>query len=133
MQKQETAMNIPYLLVAINGFLVVAIGAFGAHALDAVLTAEQSDVYQTGVQYHMFHLTGLLLAGLQRNWQVRGNYVRTAAWLFQIGIVLFSGSLYLLAITGSSWLGMITPLGGIAFLGGWSALLWALIKQGRKG
>ena len=98
-------------------FLAVALGAFGAHGLRERLTTESMAIYQTGVQYHMIHALGLLaLAGL-------GERVKRAAvvgWLFVFGVLIFSGSLYLLAITGQRWLGAITPLGGVCFLVGWA-------------
>src|SRR5689334_8053987 len=103
---------------AINGFLAVALGAFGAHGLKARLSPGMLEVYKTGVQYHLAHaLAMLLLAALSDRISVR-----LPAWLFLVGIVLFSGSLYLLAISGVGILGAITPLGGLCFLAGWAVL-----------
>jgi uncharacterized membrane protein YgdD (TMEM256/DUF423 family) len=123
-------MKNPFLsYAAINGFVVVALGAFGAHALEARLDADMLAIFQTGVQYQMFHVIGLvavhvLMAG--------GTAVRGAAlagYLFLAGIVLFSGSLYLLALTGITALGIITPLGGLCFLAAWGQLARLCFRQ----
>lgn len=113
-------MKAPFLFfAALNGFVVVGLGAFGAHALEARMTLEMMAVYQTGVQYQMFHVTGLLAAHLLQaaGWMPRSAAI--AGYLFLAGIVLFSGSLYVLALTGIPALGMITPLGGLCFLAAW--------------
>ncbi|MDP9348894.1 MAG: DUF423 domain-containing protein [Gemmatimonadota bacterium] len=106
------------------GFLAVAVGAFGAHALRARLSPDLLAVFETGARYHMYHALALLAAawGVER-WA--GSAAQLAGWCFVAGIVVFSGSLYLLALTGVRWLGAITPLGGAAFLVGWGALAWA--------
>jgi uncharacterized membrane protein YgdD (TMEM256/DUF423 family) len=116
------------LLGAIAGFVGVALGAFGAHGLRSRLAPEMLAVFETGVRYHMYHalalvLTSLLLARLD------GWLVRTAGWCFVAGIVLFSGSLYALAMSGVTMLGAITPLGGLAFLAGWACLAIAAAAQ----
>jgi uncharacterized membrane protein YgdD (TMEM256/DUF423 family) len=118
-----------YLLIAaLNGFLAVALGAFGAHGLKQRLSADLLAVYQTGVQYHFYHTLALLLvAALMLHWP-QSNSLRWSALLFCIGILVFSGSLYVLSITGVRWLGAITPLGGVAFLAGWIALALAAWK-----
>lgn len=103
---------------AILGFLAVGIGAFGAHALRDHLTADRTAIYQTGVQYHLAHALAILLVAQMAD---RLN-ARAVGWLWVAGIVLFSGSLYALAITGIRVLGAITPLGGICFLAGWALL-----------
>lgn len=113
-------MKAPFLFfAALNGFLVVGLGAFGAHALEARMTLEMMAVYQTGVQYQMFHVTGLLAVHMlmTAGWMPRSAAL--AGYLFLAGIVLFSGSLYLLALTGVPALGIITPLGGLCFLAAW--------------
>ena len=114
------------LIAALAGFLGVALGAFGAHGLRARLSPEMLAVFETGVRYHLVHAVALLaLAGLMN--RLNGWLVTTAGWLFVAGIVLFSGSLYLLALTGVTILGAITPLGGLAFLAGWACLAFAAI------
>jgi uncharacterized membrane protein YgdD (TMEM256/DUF423 family) len=109
---------------ALSACLGVAAGAFGAHALRDRLSAEMLDVFKTGVTYQMYHAlallgVGLLLARLSIDGSIWFN---AAGWLFVVGTILFSGSLYLLALTGTTWLGAITPLGGVALLVGWLAL-----------
>ncbi len=118
-----------YLLIAaFNGFLAVALGAFGAHGLKQRLSTDLLAVYQTGVQYHFYHTLALLLvAALMLHWP-QSNSLRWSALLFCIGMLVFSGSLYVLSITGIRWLGAITPLGGVAFLAGWIALALAVWK-----
>jgi uncharacterized membrane protein YgdD (TMEM256/DUF423 family) len=104
---------------AVLGFLAVALGAFGAHGLRDHLTAESLAIYQTGVQYQMAHALALLLVAALFD---RVGLSKVVAWLFIFGVLIFSGSLYLLAITGQRWLGAITPLGGLCFLVGWATL-----------
>lgn len=106
---------------ALLGFMGVAIGAFGAHLLQSHLVAnDRVDTWETAVFYHLVHAVGLLsLGGLG----VRASLVRFTRQAWIAGIVIFSGSLYLLCLTGFGWLGAITPLGGVAFLAGW---LWLL-------
>jgi len=109
------------LLAAFFGFTAVTLGAFAAHGLKSRLPLDLLAVFQTGVQYQMFHALALLaLAVLAK--QVISNTLLLAGVLFVLGILLFSGSLYLLALTGTRALGMITPIGGLAFLGGWVCL-----------
>ncbi len=112
-------MNRVLVIAAVNGFLVVMLGAFGAHGLESFLPSQRLDTWQTGVQYHMFHTLALLGTGMLIEHGGRSNILYSSAQLFLAGIILFSGSLYLLAVTGTSWLGMVTPAGGLAFLGGW--------------
>lgn len=109
------------LLAALFGFTGVGLGAFAAHGLKGQLSAEYLAVFQTGVHYQMLHALALLaLAAL---WQRLGGRLLTAAGVcFCVGILLFSGSLYALTLSGVSSLGMITPLGGLAFLSGWLCL-----------
>jgi len=106
-------------------FVAVALGAFGAHALKARLTPDMTAVWQTAVQYHAWHALATLAVGvLLLQWPGQ-RAVEVAGWLFVAGIVLFSGSLYAMALTGIRGLGAVTPLGGVAFLAGWAALVWA--------
>ena len=107
-------------------FLAVALGAFGAHALKARLPAEMAGVWQTAVQYQAWHALALFGLGLlMLHWPERLG-LGLVAWLFVAGIVLFSGSLYALALTGARGLGAVTPIGGVAFLVGWAVLAWAI-------
>ncbi len=105
--------------------LAVALGAFGAHGLKDVLSAEMKLVFETGVRYHVYHAFGLFAAAwlLDRH---PAKAVTVAAWCFLVGILLFSGSLYALSLTGIKKLGMITPLGGLLFLAGWACLAFGL-------
>ena len=117
------------VLGALLACLAVGLGAFGAHGLRGRLTPELLDVFETAARYQMYHALGLLaVAWAADRWP--GGATAAAGWLFVVGIVLFSGSLYLLSLTGTRWLGAITPLGGAAFLAGWLALAWA-IWQGK--
>jgi len=111
-------------LGALSGFLAVAAGAFGAHALRDRLSPDMLSVFQTGASYEMYHALALLAVGLLLGrFSVGGSTWLTASgWLFVSGTLLFSGSLYALALSGLSWLGAITPLGGVAFLLGWLTL-----------
>ena len=122
-------MEKTFLLIgAAAGFLAVALGAFGAHALRARLSADMLDVFETGVRYQMYHAIAILIVGLIAA-RLDGWLIRTAGWCFTAGIVLFSGSLYALAVTGIRPLGAITPLGGVCFLAGWIALVVGVLKQ----
>ena len=116
-------------LGALSAFLAVAAGAFGAHALRARLSPDLLAVFETAARYQMYHaLTLLAVAWMVTRWP--GPWPVRAGWLFVAGTVLFSGSLYALALTGVRWLGAITPLGGAAFLAGWAALAWAALREG---
>ncbi len=119
-------MNRVLVLAAINGFLVVLLGAFGAHGLETFLSPARIETWQTGVQYHMFHTLALLGTGLLIEHGGRAKILYGSAQMFLAGNILFSGSLYLLAVTGTGWLGMITPAGGLAYLGGWWLLAMAV-------
>ena len=120
-----------FLLGALFAFLGVAAGAFGAHSLKAVLSSEMLAVFETAVRYQMYHAFALLAVGWAGT-QSQQPSVRLAGWMFVLGIVLFSGSLYGLSFSGSRWLGAITPLGGVAFLAGWALLAWGLWKASTK-
>ncbi len=123
-------MNIWLLLAAINGFIAVAAGAFGAHGLQGRLEPQALQVFETAARYQMYHALALGLAALLLR-EKRPPGARIAAALFLAGIVVFSGSLYLLSLTGARWLGMITPFGGVAFLAGWAALGYAALCSRR--
>jgi uncharacterized membrane protein YgdD (TMEM256/DUF423 family) len=116
-----------FTLGAIFAFLGVALGAFGAHALQGSFGQGMADVYETGVRYQFYHALGLLAVGYAvSRWPK--SAAPLAGWLFVAGIVLFSGSLYLLSTTGIRFLGAITPLGGLAFLAGWAVLGWTMLQ-----
>ncbi len=120
-------MQLWMALGAVNAFLSVAAGAFGAHALKARLSPELLAVFETGARSHMYHALGLLAVGLLA--QSRPSGLLTAAgWAMTLGIVLFSGSLYVLALSGVRSLGAITPLGGLGFLAGWLLLALAVMR-----
>lgn len=106
---------------AVLAGLAVALGAFGAHALRASLSAENLAIFETGVRYQMYHAIGILFAAWRTS-HAPDSSARLAGWLFVVGSVVFSGSLYLLVLTEVRWLGAITPIGGGAFLVGWLAL-----------
>ena len=111
------------MCAGVAGFLGVALGAFGAHALKVRLAPEMLAAFETGVRYQMYHVFALVaVAWAWARWP--GRVLMAAGWLFIAGIVIFSGSLYLLAFTGVRALGAITPLGGLAFLAGWLCLAW---------
>ena len=119
------------LFLALGGaaaLLAVALGAFGAHGLKSRLPADMLAVYQTGVQYHFYHALGLVLIGLAVLHLPDSAALRAAGWLMAAGILLFSGSLYALALSGERWLGAVTLIGGLAFLLGWAALVWAALR-----
>ena len=117
---------------ALLGALAVALGAFGAHGLRARVSPEMLDVYETAVRYHFYHALALLFAGL---WVDRvGTAIVPpglvpAAVCFLVGIAVFSGSLYVLVLTGLRWLGAITPIGGLAFIAGWLLLVRAALSR----
>jgi uncharacterized membrane protein YgdD (TMEM256/DUF423 family) len=114
------------MLGAINAFLCVAFGAFGAHGLKQSLSAEMLTVYQTGVQYHFYHSLGLIIVGLVLLHIPKSKSLLLSGWLMLGGIVLFSASLYALSLTEIRALGAITPLGGIAFLSAWLLLAYGV-------
>jgi uncharacterized membrane protein YgdD (TMEM256/DUF423 family) len=114
------------LIGSLAGFLAVALGAFGAHGLRSRLTPDMLAVFETGVRYHMYHALAIILVGLIMG-RMDGWLIRMAGWAFTIGLFLFPGSLYLLALTGVTVLGAITPLGGVAFLIGWACLAVAAL------
>jgi uncharacterized membrane protein YgdD (TMEM256/DUF423 family) len=113
-----------WMMACLFGFLAVAAGAFGAHALRARLGPEMLAVWETAARYQMYHALALLAVAMAAGrWPGAGW--TAAGWLFAAGILVFSGSLYLLAFTGTRWLGAITPIGGVCLLAGWAALALA--------
>jgi len=119
--------RIFFALGALSGLLGVAAGAFGAHGLRERLPADLLDVYETAVRYQLVHALALLaVAWATTRWP--GAVTNAAGWLFVAGTLLFSGSLYVLSLTGLRWLGAITPFGGVAFLFGWGCLIWAAMR-----
>jgi uncharacterized membrane protein YgdD (TMEM256/DUF423 family) len=120
-------MNRWLLVGAVNGFLAVAAGAFAAHSLERLVTPRALEIFQTGAHYHLTHALAIVATSLiARDKAVRR--ANLAAWLFTIGIVLFSGSLYFMVLTGSNALAPITPLGGLSLLAGWAALAMVALK-----
>ena len=119
----DGAMDRTFLLLgAVLGFTGVAIGAFGAHGLRGRLTPEMLAVFDTGVRYQMYHVFALLIVSAAIGHLGSARLLAMAGWSFLAGILLFSGSLYALALTGTGMLGAITPIGGLAFLIGWACL-----------
>ena len=114
------------ILGAAFAALGVGAGAFGAHALKERLTPEYLQVFEVAVRYQMYHALGLLALGLVAT-RIESTAIKVAGWLFVAGILLFSGSLYALVLTGPRTLGMITPVGGVAFIAGWIALMIAMV------
>ena len=108
--------------------LAVALGAFGAHGLKSQLSTDMMQTYKTGVDYHFYHALGLLLIGIL-SISFPPEMIKWSAILLTAGILLFSGSLYVLAVSGIKWLGAITPIGGLSFIAGWVLLLFAVWKK----
>ena len=117
-------------LGAFIAFLSVALGAFGAHAVKNSITPELMRVYQTAVDYQFYHALGLILIGLIYQLH-QSRLITVAGWLMLTGIVIFSGSLYILSLSGIRWLGAITPIGGTAFIAAWLFLFYALIRPAK--
>lgn len=116
------------ILGAINAFLSVALGAFGAHGLEGKLEPKYIDIWEKAVKYQMFHATGLFIVGILLGKFPASSLLSWSGWLMFIGIVLFAGSLYILAVTQISVLGAITPLGGVSFLAAWALIVVAAVK-----
>lgn len=116
-----------FALGALSGFAGVALGAFAAHGLKSRLGPELLATFEIGVRYQIFHALALLAVGwAQTRWP--GAVLAASGWLFVAGTLLFSGSLYVLSLTGGKWLGAVAPAGGLAFLAGWLCLAWAAWK-----
>jgi uncharacterized membrane protein YgdD (TMEM256/DUF423 family) len=116
------------LIGALFGLLAVALGAFGAHGLEGRLSSADLATFETAVRYQMYHALALILLGTTAA-RLPEFRVRVAGWAFATGILVFSGSLYLLVLTGHRWLGAVTPLGGVAFLVGWGGLAAAFMRR----
>jgi uncharacterized membrane protein YgdD (TMEM256/DUF423 family) len=118
---------------AIYAGLAVALGAFGAHVLEERLTADAMSTWETAARYHMYHALGLVLTALLAGRAEAGASGRLLAWsvrLLHAGLWLFSGSLYVLVLSGAGWLGAVTPLGGVAWVAGWGLVAAALLRSG---
>jgi uncharacterized membrane protein YgdD (TMEM256/DUF423 family) len=116
------ALDRTFMLIgALAGVVGVGLGAFGAHGLRSRLSPEMLAVFETGVRYHMYHALALVATAALMV-RLDGRFISSAGWLFTAGIVLFSGSLYVVALTGVTIFGAITPIGGVAFLAGWACL-----------
>ena len=121
-------MKLFIILGAVNAFLAVALGAFGAHGLEGKLEPKYLEIWKTGVTYQMFHALGLLVIGVLAGKLPTSSLISTSGWLMVTGILLFSGSLYVLSLTKISILGAITPFGGVAFLTAWILMVLAAVK-----
>jgi uncharacterized membrane protein YgdD (TMEM256/DUF423 family) len=110
---------------ALSGFVAVAAGAFGAHGLRGRLTDDLLAIFETAVRYQMYHALALLVVAAAAA-RGGGSALALSGWMFIVGTLLFSGSLYLLALTGARWLGAVTPLGGLALLVGWLSFAWGV-------
>jgi uncharacterized membrane protein YgdD (TMEM256/DUF423 family) len=113
---------------SLSAFLAVALGAFGAHALRARLAPDMLAIYETGVKYHLIHSLGLILIGIILHWMSPGVLIQWSGWLLLAGIIIFSGSLYILSISGTKAWGAVTPLGGLSFLAGWILLAIGILR-----
>jgi uncharacterized membrane protein YgdD (TMEM256/DUF423 family) len=112
---------------AVAAFVGVALGAFGAHSLRTRLSPEMLNIFEVGVRYQMYHALGLIAVAWAMTRWPQAN-LNAAGWAFIVGIIVFSGSLYLLTLTDTRWLGAITPVGGLAFLIGWAILIWSIAR-----
>ncbi len=114
-----------FLVGSISALIAVGLGAFGAHGLKGRLTPEMLNAFEVGVRYQMYHALALLAVAWALSRWPRAE-ITVAGWLFIAGTIIFSGSLYLLSLTGVRWIGAITPIGGVAFLLGWLSLVWGM-------
>ncbi|MEI1277294.1 DUF423 domain-containing protein [Leptospira venezuelensis] len=124
----KNSNSIPLFLSAILGFLAVALGAFGAHGLKSILTPDLLTIYETGARYHLIHAVVLLVLALSGNLS-GSKFRRIGFWLIFTGILIFSGSLYALSLSGIRVLGAITPFGGLAFLTGWASIAYSAFSN----
>jgi uncharacterized membrane protein YgdD (TMEM256/DUF423 family) len=122
-------MKLFIILGAINAFLSVALGAFGAHGLEKTVEPKYLEIWKTGVTYQMFHATGLLVIGVLLGKLPASSLLSWSGWIMLIGIIFFSGSLYILTLTQKGILGAITPIGGVCFLVAWVLLIIAAVKH----
>ena len=116
-------------LGSISAMLAVGLGAFGAHALKSRFDDYAMGVFETAVQYHFYHSFALLIVGVVALSQPQTVLLKTSGYLFFLGLIIFSGSLYILSLSGLRWLGAVTPLGGLAFIAGWACLAAASWKS----
>jgi uncharacterized membrane protein YgdD (TMEM256/DUF423 family) len=117
-----------FIAGAVSAFLGVVLGAFAAHTLKSRLIPDLFNIFEVGVRYHFYHALALFaVAWASTRWP--GTAITAAGWLFLAGTIIFSGSLYLLSLTGARWLGAITPIGGLAFLLGWLLLAWGVWRS----
>jgi uncharacterized membrane protein YgdD (TMEM256/DUF423 family) len=117
-------------IAGISGALAVGLGAFGAHGLESLLIQNgRLDTFETAVSYHFYHTLGLLGLGILALIKPEWKGLSLAAWGMFLGILIFSGSLYILSLTGINWLGAITPIGGVGFILGWLALAYGVLKN----
>lgn len=126
----QTMAKLFITLASLSGMLAVVLGAFGAHALKNRLDEYAVGIFKTAVEYHFYHSFALLAVGVIALGQPQTTLLKTSGWLFFLGILVFCGSLYLLSLTGVRWLGAVTPIGGLAFIGGWACLAaigWKLL------
>lgn len=121
-------MKVFIIIGAINAFLAVSFGAFGAHGLADKLEPKYLDIWKTGVTYQMFHALGILAAGLLLGKAAASSLFSWSGWLMLIGIILFSGSLYVLSVTQINIIGIITPFGGVSFLAAWILMVIGAVK-----
>lgn len=122
-------MKVFIIIGAINAFLAVALGAFGAHGLADKLEPKYLDIWKTGVTYQMYHALGILAVGILLGKVASSSLFSWSGWLMLIGIILFSGSLYVLSLTQINIIGIITPFGGVAFLTAWVLIVIGAIKH----
>lgn len=116
-------------LGAASAALAIGLGAFGAHALRTALTPRMFEIYHTAVLYHLFHSLGLLAVAFVCFLKPESRAAAISGWLMAAGVILFCGTLYLLAVTGAGWLGAITPLGGLAFVAAWLLMTVAVFRS----
>ncbi|AUO11894.1 DUF423 domain-containing protein [Priestia megaterium] len=121
-------MKLFLIIGAINAMLAVALGAFGAHGLEGKISEKYLEVWKTGVQYQMFHAMGLFVIAFLLSKFPQSSLLTASGWIMFAGIVLFSGSLYVLSTSGIKVLGAITPLGGVAFIVAWILIVIAAVK-----
>lgn len=123
-----TPVNVFFSLGALVVGLGVIFGAFGAHALESSLSEDQLQTFQVGVRYQLIHGLALLAVALAgAHWP--GTWLYVSGWCFLFGVIVFSGSIYILVLSGMKWLGMITPVGGMAMIIGWFMLAWHVLTQ----
>ena len=129
---KEAGNNMPFFIIAgaVNAAIAVAFGAFGAHALKEKLSEHYLAIWETAVQYQMFHALALIAVGILMSPSLFGSVTQLswAGYLILVGIIFFSGSLYVLSLSGIGILGAITPIGGVAFIAGWIMLIVAAVK-----